>query len=118
MLYGDEEDRRLVVRSILYPIVFTIFTRDLTVLQQAPLKLHRPYVHLLEHAMGRMTRQLRDVRKEMKRRQITVTSGETSGDVTRYSIFIRGYEEEMRFPNAHLRNLAEQLMHHVLLQKL
>ncbi|MCQ6265456.1 hypothetical protein M1K46_07240 [Fictibacillus sp. WQ 8-8] len=114
MLYGDERDRILVDKYIMYPMLLTIFNRDLKVIAVSPFKLRQPYVTLIENVMNAISFELRDVKKEMMARKIKVTDGRPVDDITEYQIFIRGYQEVMRFPNVHLRNKAELLMKHFL----
>ncbi|MGG1571827.1 hypothetical protein [Fictibacillus sp. NRS-1165] len=118
MLYGDETDRILVDKYIMYPMLLTIFNRDLKVIAVAPFKLKQPYVTLIENVMNAISYELRDVKKEMMKRKIKVTDGKPVDDITEYQIFIRGYQEVMRFPNVHLRNKAELLMKHFLFDTL
>lgn len=114
MLYGDEEDRILVDKYIMYPMLLTIFNRDLRVIAASPFKLRQPYITLVEKVMNAISYELRDVKREMMKRKIKVADARPVDDITEYQIFIRGYQEVMRFPNVHLRNKAELLMNHFL----
>ncbi|MFC7371722.1 hypothetical protein ACFQPF_08540 [Fictibacillus iocasae] len=117
MLYGSEEDRGLIERFIMYPMLLTIFDRDLRIIQAVPLKLKRPYILLIEKIMDDISMELHETRKQMLSRKIKVMDGKRLDDLTEYEIFIRGYREVMRFPNVHLRNKAETLIEHFLLKK-
>jgi hypothetical protein len=108
--YGNEEERSLIDKFVMYPILLTVFNRDLQVVNRSPFKLKQPYVALLEQIMNQISKDLYDVRTELRKRKIKVMDGQKDNDITEYEIFIRGYREIMRFPNVHLKNKAETLM--------
>ncbi|OOE12224.1 hypothetical protein [Fictibacillus arsenicus] len=110
MQYGNEEERSLIEKFVMYPIMLTLFDRDLKVVNRSPFKIKRPYIALLEQIMNQVSKDLHDVRIELKKRKIKVMDGRRDHDITEYEIFIRGYREIMRFPNVHLKNKAETLM--------
>jgi hypothetical protein len=116
VLYGTEEDRGLIDIFIMYPMLLTIFDRDLKVIKASPLKLRRPYILLIERVMDDISRELHETRKKMLAKRIKVMDAKRLEDVTEYEIFIRGYREIMRFPNVHLRNKAEILLERFLLK--
>ncbi|MFC0189198.1 hypothetical protein ACFFJY_12920 [Fictibacillus aquaticus] len=116
MLYGTEEDRGLIDIFIMYPMLLTIFDRDLKVIQTSPFKLKRPYILLIERVMDDISMELHETRKKMMAKRIKVMDPKRLEDVTEYEIFIRGYREIMRFPNVHLRNKAEILLERFLLK--
>ncbi|MDM5316862.1 hypothetical protein QUF49_12720 [Fictibacillus sp. b24] len=110
MQYGSEEERSLIEKFVMYPILLTVFNRDLQIINGSPLKLRQPYVALIEQIMNQISKDLYDVRVELRKRRIKVMDGRREADITEYEIFIRGYREIMRFPNVHLKNKAETLM--------
>ncbi|MBY6036404.1 hypothetical protein KUV80_07055 [Fictibacillus nanhaiensis] len=110
MQYGNEEERSLIEKFVMYPIVLTLFNRDLQVVNRSPFKLKQPYILLIEQMMNQVSKDLHDVRLDLQKRKIKVMDGRRDNDITEYEIFIRGYREIMRFPNVHLRNKAETLM--------
>lgn len=110
MQYGSEEERSLIEKFVMYPILLTVFNRDLQIINGSPFKLRQPYVALIEQIMNQISKDLYDVRVELRKRRIKVMDGKREGDITEYEIFIRGYREIMRFPNIHLKNKAETLM--------
>jgi hypothetical protein len=110
MQYGNEEERSLIEKFVMYPIMLTLFDRDLKVVNRSPFKLKQPYIALLEQIMSQVSKDLHDVRIELRKRKIKVMDGRRDSDITEYEIFIRGYREIMRFPNVHLKNKAETLM--------
>jgi hypothetical protein len=110
MQYGNEEERLLIDKFVMYPILLTLFNRDLKVVNHSPFKLKQPYISLLEKMMNQVSKDLYQVRIELRKRKIKVMEAKRDHDITEYEIFIRGYREIMRFPNVHLRNKAETLM--------
>ncbi|KZE69463.1 hypothetical protein AWM68_04145 [Fictibacillus phosphorivorans] len=110
MQYGSEEERSLIEKFVMYPILLTVFNRDLQIINGSPFKLRQPYVALIEQIMNQISKDLFDVRVELRKRRIKVMDGKREGDITEYEIFIRGYREIMRFPNIHLKNKTETLM--------
>ncbi|MBN3554916.1 hypothetical protein JYA63_11605 [Fictibacillus nanhaiensis] len=110
MQYGSEEERSLIEKFVMYPILLTVFNRDLQIINGSPFKLKQPYRALVEQIMNQISKDLYDVRIELRKRRIKVMDAQREDDVTEYEIFIRGYREIMRFPNIHLKNKAETLM--------
>jgi hypothetical protein len=108
--YGSEEERSLIEKFVMYPILLTVFNRDLQIINGSPFKLRQPYVALVEQIMNQISKDLYDVRIELRKRRIKVMDAQREGDITEYEIFIRGYREIMRFPNIHLKNKTETLM--------
>jgi hypothetical protein len=108
--YGSEEERSLIEKFVLYPILLTVFNRDLRIINGSPFKLKQPYIAVVEQIMNQISKDLYDVRVELRKRRIKVMDGRRDDEITEYEIFIRGYREIMRFPNVHLRNKTESLM--------
>jgi hypothetical protein len=110
MQYGNEEERCLIEKFVMYPIMLTLFNRDIQIVNRSPFKLKQPYIALLEQIMSQVSKELHDVRIELRKRKIKVMDPQREEDITEYEIFIRGYREIMRYPNVHLKNKAETLM--------
>jgi hypothetical protein len=108
--YGNEEERSLIEKYVMYPILLTLFNRDLKVVNHAPFKLKQPYISLLEKMMNTVSKELHEVRAELRKRKIKVMDAKRDNDISEYEIFIRGYREIMRFPNVHLKNKAETMV--------
>lgn len=86
-----DEDHALIKPYILLPIVLSAFERDLNVIKAA-VKTPDPYVDLLAAAMDRATRELTELRKELRRRGIKVYETERTEIGYRAEYLCRGYQ--------------------------
>jgi hypothetical protein len=105
-----KDTRNMIEQSIYLPMAIMIFNRDLTVIEQSPFKLHRPYLSIVEEALKLAQKDLADVKKELQKQKIKVAQIERDEAFTLYSFIYKGYEERHNYFNPRIRNKVTELM--------
>ncbi|MEF3302317.1 hypothetical protein [Paenibacillus sp. GYB003] len=110
-----EQEVRLITNYIVLPYVLNVFERDKNKIEKEQVfKTFTPYVAMLDLVIGKIMKDLSDVRKELRKRGIKVYDGErTSSDVT-YEYLCRGYMNKMTLLWGTLRADVEIMMNHYL----
>jgi hypothetical protein len=102
--------RDMIEQSIYLPMAVMIFNRDLSVIQQSPFKLHRPYLAIVEKSLKLAQKDLAVVKRELHKRNIKVHEVERDEAFTLYSFLYNGYEEKHNYFNPRIRNKVSELM--------
>lgn len=102
--------RNMIEQSIYLPMAIAIFNKDLSVIQQSPFKLHRPYLAIVEESLKLAQKDLAVIKQELYKRNIKVHQVERDEAFTLYSFFYNGYEEEHNYFNPRIRNKVCELM--------
>ncbi|MBO8178063.1 hypothetical protein [Aeribacillus pallidus] len=112
-----ENDRNILEQAIYLPMVLTVLNRDLAIIEQAPFKLKRPYIELIEETMKAIQQELADVKKYMHKNKMKVERLKSDDTFTMYLFLYKGYEEHHNYFNPRLRNKVEELMRHYLYKR-
>lgn len=112
-----EHDRNMIEKAIYFPMVITIFNRDLKIIESSGFKLKKPYLKLVEDALKRVQHDLINVRKYLRHKNIKVSEIQRDKTFTMYSFVYKGYEEHHNYFNPRLRNKTEELLMYYLLQE-
>ncbi|UTR14940.1 hypothetical protein MM221_20800 [Salipaludibacillus sp. LMS25] len=99
-----EEEENLTEYYILLEMARKVLERDLERLDQAPLKLKDPYIHLLELSLHKLSLQFYKTKKNMKKIGLKVHLTHVDQTFSEYKIFSRGYVLSTKYLNAHLKN--------------
>ncbi|MDV6377020.1 hypothetical protein ORD22_01920 [Sporosarcina sp. GW1-11] len=99
---------------IYLPMLLTILERDRSILQEAPIKLKSPYLHLLDETMNAVTIDLQKTANYLQRRKMKVIRQSTDELFTEYLFLYNGYEDTRRYLNVRLRNRTEELLNQYL----
>ncbi|MBM7604154.1 hypothetical protein JOC75_002127 [Metabacillus crassostreae] len=102
--------RDIIEQSIYIPMAVAIFNRDLTVIENSPFKLHRPYLTVVEEALKLAQKDLADVKRHLQKHNIKVHQVERDEAFTLYSFIYNGYEEKHNYFNPRIRNKVAELM--------
>ena len=105
-----EEAMHYFENMIYLPMVMTILEKDRMIFEQAPFKLKKPYITLVEKAVKLVQRELKETHLYMNRHSMKVLRGEGDDMFTEYVFFHGGYEEHRRYLNVRLRNRVEELL--------
>ena len=105
-----EYDRDMIEKAIYLPMVISILTRDLKVIEASPFKLKRPYIQLVEIALKAVQEDLIEVRRYLRKWNIKVSEIRRDESFTMYSFLYKGYEEHHNYFNPRLRNKTEDLL--------
>ncbi|MFT4414853.1 hypothetical protein ACLM5H_13420 [Fredinandcohnia humi] len=113
----SDDDRQIFEKAIFLPMVLTILNRDLSVFEIAPFKLKKPYLHLLEHTMKKVQKDLYQIKQQMKKKNMKVWEKTRDDAFTLFSFIYQGYEEEHNYFNPRIRNEVQQLLESYLIEK-
>lgn len=111
-------DRDMIEKAIYFPMVITIFNRDLKAIETGGFKLKKPYQKLVEAALIRVQKDLTEVRKYLRDEKIKVSEIQRDQTFTMYCFIYKGYEEHHNYFNPRLRNKTEELLEYYLTQSL
>lgn len=112
-----EDDRNIFEKAIFLPMVLTILNRDLSAIETASFKLKKPYLHLIEHTMKMVQKDLYTIKQQMKKKNMKVYEKQRDEAFTLFSFMYRGYEEEHNYFNPRIRNEVQQLLESYFVQK-
>lgn len=115
MLHIPENDRNLLEKAIFLPMALTILNRDLQVVQNSAFKLKKPYLHLIEATMNLIQQDLREIKREMHKRNMKVFEQKRDEAFTQFLFVSNGYEEIHNYFNPRIRNNVESLLEYYLL---
>ncbi|MBM7094331.1 MULTISPECIES: hypothetical protein [Alteribacter] len=102
------EEERLSESFILYELMRRVLENDLVKMNQAPVKLKTPYIHLVEQTLRDLSRELHETKRHMKRLNLKVELNSHDNTFSEYTIFYRGYALTAKYLNAHLKNQVSE----------
>lgn len=105
---GNERD--IIEQAIYLPMLLTVLQRDLSVVEQSPFKLKKPYQLLIENTMREVQKELAEVKRYLHKNNIRVERMKSDEIFTMYLFLYKGYEEHHNYFNPRLRNRVEELM--------
>lgn len=105
-----EEERDLMEKAIYLPMVITILNRDLNVIAKSPFKLKKPYSLLVEETLKVIQRELAEVKRSMKQKQMKVEEIHRDEAFTMFMFLYKGYEEHHNYFNPRIRNKVQELL--------
>lgn len=112
-----ENDRDIMEKAIYLPMVLIILNRDLSVVENSPFKLKKPYLKLIEETMKEIQRELAEVKQYMKKNKLQVIETKRDDAFTMYMFFYKGYEENHNYFNPRIRNKIQELLEAYFLKK-
>jgi hypothetical protein len=105
-----EEERDLLEKAIYLPMVITILNRDLTIIDKCPFKLKKPYLILVEETLKVIQREMADVKRLMKQKQLKVEEIHRDEAFTMFMFLYKGFEEHHNYFNPRIRNKVQELL--------
>ena len=112
-----ENDRDIMEKAIYLPMVLIILNKDLTVVQNSPFKLKKPYLELIEETMKVVQKELSEAKQYMKKNKLQVMETKRDDAFTMYMFMYKGYEEHHNYFNPRIRNKVQELMEAYFLKK-
>lgn len=113
-----EKDRDIIEQAIYLPMVLTVLHRDLSLFQQYPFKLRKPYIELVEQTMKIIQNELSEVKRFLRRENIKVSEIKRDEAFTMFLFLYKGYEEQHNYFNPRIRNKVEELMKYYLIERI
>lgn len=111
-----EDDRDIMEKAIYLPMVLIVLNRDLSVVENAPFKLKKPYLDLIEEAMKDVQKELSEVKQYLKKNNLQVIETKRDDAFTMFLFIYKGYEENHNYFNPRIRNKVQELMEAYLLK--
>jgi hypothetical protein len=105
-----EEDRNIMEKAIYLPMVLIVLNRDLTVVENSPFKLKKPYLQLIEETIKSIQKELAEVKRYMQKNNLKVMETKRDDAFTMYMFLYKGYEEAHNYFNPRIRNKVQELM--------
>jgi len=90
---ATKEELDLVRSYILLPLILTVAEKNLQQAERLTMTLKPLYVRATEILMDTVTKDLTNIRREMKQRNIKVIEDELRDSVMYYRMYCRGYED-------------------------
>ncbi len=113
----SEEDRFTFEQSVFLPMVLTVLNRDLSVIDQAPFKLKKPYINLIDETMKKVQKDLFVIKQMMKQKKMKATELERDEAFTLFLFVIDGWEEKHNYFNPRIRSEVSQLLEKYLISR-
>ncbi|WP_062105316.1 hypothetical protein [Bacillus niameyensis] len=110
-------DRDIIEQAIYLPMLLTVLSRDLRIVQKSPFKLKDPYVELIEETMKSIQKDLAEAKRYMHKNNIKIERLKSDDAFTMYLFLYKGYEEMHNYFNPRLRNRVEELMRSYMLKQ-
>ena len=89
------EDRELVKRYILLPLVIRAFERDSQIIQSGQIKTPDPYVDAISAAVKKANAELSGIKQKFFKKGLKVIQQKTDEDGIDTKFMCRGYNEDM-----------------------
>lgn len=112
-----EQERDLMEKAIYLPMVITVLNRDLHVIDKSPFKLKKPYSVLVEETLKVIQRELAEVKRTMKHKQLKVEEIHRDEAFTMFMFLYKGYEEHHNYFNPRIRNKVQELLEYYLYRR-
>lgn len=112
-----EEERDLMEQAIYLPMVVTILNRDLTAIDNSSFKLKKPYTILVEETLKVIQRELAEVKRLMRQKQLKVEEINRDETFTMFMFLYKGYEEHHNYFNPRIRNKVQELLEYYLYRR-
>jgi hypothetical protein len=111
----SDQDLQLIKNYIILPLVLNVFERDKNRIKNEQLfKTYQPYIAKFELVMDEITRDLTNVRKQLRLHGIKVYDGEKVDKYLRHEYLCRGYLGEFMMLLETLKADVEIVMSHYL----
>jgi len=92
------------------PMLIKVLEKDIDQINKQPLKLKRPYLKIVEHAIEMIHKDLKASEMYLLRNSMKVFKKQTSSDSTTYVFQSRGVEDQRKFLNKEIKNKCEELL--------
>lgn len=110
-----EQEVQLIKNYIVLPYVLNVFERDKNkIANERIFKTNTPYVAMFDNVIGKIMKDLSNVRKELQKRGIKVFDGERTTNEVVNEYLCRGYMNNFTLLWGTLRSEVEILMNYYL----
>jgi hypothetical protein len=102
----SEEELVLVKEFVLLPVILDVLERDMGKMKLADLKVPIIYIGNLKQTQDEVTRELYNIRQELRKRGIKVYDREQTANGIKASYVCRGYRHELSFLPSLIRTIV------------
>ncbi|MBD8067610.1 hypothetical protein [Bacillus sp. PS06] len=106
----SEEHRFIFEQSVFLPMVLTVLSRDLDIINTAPFKLKKPYANLIDQTMRKVQKDLYQIKVKMKEEKMKAMQLERDEAFTLFLFIINGWEEKHNYFNPRIRTEVSKLL--------
>ncbi|WP_117017514.1 hypothetical protein [Aeribacillus pallidus] len=105
-----EQDKELAISFIVRQILISWLEKDYELFSFERFKIPETYHHLIEKVLLNISKDMREIKKELKERGIKIYKPKRVNEsFIEYLVVVRGYEWNPRFWDAALRNRVKDL---------
>lgn len=100
------EQKNIAAEYIYLTLLLNDLEQDIETFKKVQVKLHEPYISLLDSIIRRVLKDIASVKKQMNDHNIKVVFPKEKGneDFWYYEYFVNGYKSEFHYLDAALRN--------------
>nr|WP_255570120.1 hypothetical protein [Cohnella sp. CFH 77786] len=108
------EELRMIRDYVLLPHLLTILQKSLEEVQHSPNVLKKVFAALTQLLMNRVTKDMYNVKRELRRRNIKILNDEQADLVVYHRYVCRGYEERFGMVREVMRSeINERVIHYI-----
>ncbi|MFN7252771.1 MAG: hypothetical protein ACK4M9_18665 [Anaerobacillus sp.] len=104
----SQQEERLFEAFIILTLARKVLQNDLIVVEKSFFKLKEPYLQLIHSAIGTISKELFEIKKQLNKQRMKIEFGPNDGTFTEFYCYYRGYVKTSRFLNANLKNKVQQ----------
>lgn len=105
------EDYRYFESGIFLPMLITILERDIELINNLPFKLRRPYLAIIEKALGLIRKDLKQTEIYLLRRNMRLVIGKPDANkMTECTFISSGIEDRRKYSSEEFRSKTEELI--------
>lgn len=105
-----DHERDVIEKEIYLPMLITILERDKKAIELSQVKIKQPYIELIENAIKKVNKDIRENRIYMNKNKIKVFKVNGDEVFTKYRFICRGINEDHNYFNPRLKNRCEELL--------
>lgn len=105
------EDYRYFESAIYLPMLVRVLERDIEIINKQPFKLRRPYLAIVEKALGLIRKDLKQTEVYLLRRNMRLVIGKPDADkITQCTFISGGIEDRRKYSSEEFRSRTEELI--------
>lgn len=118
MRYLQSDELQIATRFLFLSMAIVVIQQDIQHVQKGAFKIKEPYIHMLEKMISEATRERRELRKSMERKQLKVVTLHKNDSFSSFLFLCQGREEKRNYFNPAIRKkveiIVQELMQKVL----
>lgn len=116
MRYLNKQELQIASRFLFLSMTIIVLRQDINHIQNGSFKIKDPYITLLEHMLTIALNERKNLRKQMKERQMQVLLTRQNDAFSSYLFICQGKEEERHYFNPVIRKKVEYIIQELMLK--